>query len=251
MSDFAYAQARLQSRYGERVGEGAWQSLYSLIGLDAWLEQARATALRRWLVSITPTTGVHDIERLLRTRMRDTVAGVALWAPAAWRPAVQWTGMLIDLPAVAGLLEGQAAPGWMLADPRYRALAVAEPAVRVRLLAQGPLAPLATALASKRGSSGSGWRRWWVDEWRQRFPHREPQLERLARDLDVHVQRMTDTATDGWAARRELAERAGHLFRRGFLTPLAVFAFLLLQALEFERVRAEILKRALFDAGAR
>lgn len=250
MSVFAYAQARLQARYGERIGESTWQALYSLIGLDAWLEQARATTLRRWLVGVTSTSGVHDIERLLRSRLHDIVSEVTAWSPAAWRPAVRWTSVLIDLPAVAGLMEGQAAPGWMLADPRYRSLAVAEPALRSRMLAQGPLAPLAAA-ASKRELSGAGWRRWWVDEWRRRFPHREPRLERLAGDLEMQSQRMGQSATDAWAVRRELAERTGHLFRRGFMTPAAVFAFLLLQALELERVRAEIVKRALFEAGGR
>lgn len=250
MSVFAYVQVRLQARYGEWVGESTWQTLYSLINLDAWLEQARTTPLRNWLAGITPTTGVHEIERLLRTRMRDLISEVAAWVPTAWRPAVQWTGMLIDLPAVAGLLQGQPAPAWMLADPRYRHLAVAEPALRARVLAQGPLAPLAVAI-SKGELSGTGWRRWWVDEWHRRFPRREPRLERLARDLELQSQNMAQPATDAWAARRELAERAGHLFRRGFMTPLAVFAFLLLQALELERVRAEVLKRALFEVGAR
>ena len=248
MSAFAYVQARLQARYGDRVGESAWQSLYSLIGLDVWLEQARATALRRWLVGVTPASSAHEVERLLRARMRDTVSEVATATPVAWRPAVAWTGVLIDLPAIVDLLSGWNAPPWMLTDPEYRTLALTEPAFRSRVLLQGPLAPLGAAL-SDRAPSDADWRRAWLDEWRHRFPKPEPRLERLARDLETHRVNFLQSTTDAWAARRELAERAAHWFRRGFLTPLAVFAFLLLQALELERVRAELLKRVLYESG--
>ena len=60
---------------------------------------------------------------------------------------------------------------------------------------------------------------------------------------------------DGWPLRRALQARLALLFRRAMLDPAAAFIFLALTALDLERLRGELLRRAAFPgvamAGAR
>lgn len=247
MNPFAYTQARLQARHGARPGEPVWSQLRTLVELDALLEQARATPLRRWLTSIAPDSPPHEIERLLRTRLRETIHDVAGWLPPAWRPAVLWTEALPDLPALAWLLDGQAPLPWMSAEVHLKPLAAVEPELRRSILMQGPLAALAAVRAGDPAGA-EGLRRRWLDEWRRRLPADTPLLRRLTREIESHRRRFAATG-GGWAARRALEQRVVAIFRQGLFTPAAAFAFLVLSALELERVRAELVGRALFGAG--
>lgn len=245
VSAFAYAQARLQARYGARPSEAVWEGLHALAELPAWLEQARATALRHWLTSISVTTPPHEIECLLHTHLRDTTGEVAHWVPSGWHAAVRWTEILQDLPALAHLLRGEAAYPWMRAEQNLRAVAEAEPALRWRVLAQGPWAALATRRAEGVLLD------FWLAEWQRRW--RATRVERSALEQLVALLRSSRTAflrLDGArtaAARRALEARLAVLFRRGFSGPLAVFAWLLLATLELERLRGELVSRVLFS----
>jgi hypothetical protein len=53
---------------------------------------------------------------------------------------------------------------------------------------------------------------------------------------------------DGWPLRRTLQARLTLLFRRAMLDPAAAFAYLALTALDLERLRGELLRRAAFPA---
>jgi hypothetical protein len=241
VSHFAYAQARMQARYGARIGEAAWQPLQSRVDLAAFLEQARAGALRPWIANIAAATPAHEIEELLRTQLRARIAEAARWVPREWRAAVRWTATLMVLPDIAHLLAGEEAPAWMRDDPVLGEIARAEPGRRAGALAAGPLAALAHGAPALRER--------WLAEWRRRLPARPPGLDDLVREIDAHREAFVHPQAGSWPARRAFEARLARFFRRAFLSPAAVFAWLLLQALELERLRAEILRRAWFPEG--
>jgi hypothetical protein len=72
-------------------------------------------------------------------------------------------------------------------------------------------------------------------------------LDELARVLRAHLAAFHDPAVrDGWPLRRALEARLTLLFRRAMLDPAAAFVFLALAALDLERLRGELVRRAAF-----
>jgi hypothetical protein len=246
---YAYAQARLQARFGDQPNAFVWEGLLSLVELPALLDQMRTTLLRHWIANISFPTPPHEMERLLRQRMRALIDEVAHWLPTAWRPAVQWTGILLDLPALMYLLRGGDAYAWMQEEPALRELAAVDPASRAGAAAEGRYAPLlpagdAEALAAR-----------WLAEWRRRWPEASGReraaLEQLVEVVSTYLSRYaTGDGASGQAARDRFAAEARVLFRRHALTPAAAFAWLLLVALELERVRGAVVERALYAPGS-
>ena len=253
-SPLAYAQARLQARYGARAPESVWQPLVATAEFRPFLEQARATPLRAWVTNVSPISPLHDMERLLRLELARRTDEIARWLPKEFQAAVDWTQRLIDLPAVDHLLKGAAALPWMLEEEHLKPIAAAEPETRATILAHGALAPLARGAGDLAAA--------WLLEWQRRLP-------RLARGARRRLDGLIDTvrahraafapppveepalARAAWELRRQLERRAVRHFRAGFLEATAVFAYLLLQALEFERVRGELVSRLLFAREAR
>ncbi|MGA8032945.1 MAG: hypothetical protein WCB48_11160, partial [Casimicrobiaceae bacterium] len=126
---------------------------------------------------------------------------------------------------------GGAAPGWLDdVDPARREAVEA-------FLATGDVDP------ERLGAI-------WREGWQQRLPKEPGRLALLAefvRLIDAHVDAWRDPGlADGWAARRRLHARLTRLFRRATLDPTVAFVFLALSALEFERLRGEILRRVAF-----
>lgn len=245
----AYAQARLQARFGEQPNVSVWESLQSLVELPALLDQMRMTPLRRWIVNISFPTPPHEMERLLRRHMQALIDEVAHWLPAAWRPAVQWTGILLDLPALAHLLRGGEAYAWMQEEPALRELAALEPALRASAAAQGRYA----SFLPPGGDEALATR--WLAEWRSRWPDANGRecaaLEQLVEVARAHLSRFaTGPGGSGQAARERFRAEVTILFRRHALTPVAAFAWLLLAALELERVRGVVVERALYAPGS-
>ncbi|UCH53050.1 MAG: hypothetical protein JSW09_10770 [Pseudomonadota bacterium] len=259
-SALAYAQARLQARLGMQAPEEVWQPLLATGNYRAFLEQLRATALRPWVTNVSPISAHHEVERLLRAEFVRRIVEVASWLPAAYRRAVVWTHVLVDLPTIDYLLRGddhahagdEARPitlPWMLESAELKAIAAADPEARANVLATTIYAPLA------RGDGSLSER--WLAEWRARMPRltKAPaaQLQRLLATLDGHMAAFAAAAGEeatsaraAWGLRRALEGKVRRHFRNGFLAPTAVFAFLILQALEFERVRGALVSRLLF-----
>jgi hypothetical protein len=245
---YAYAQARMQARFGEQPNASAWESLQSLVELPALLDQMRMTPLRRWIVNISFPTPPHEMERLLRRHMRTLIDDVAHWLPAAWRPAVQWTEILLDLPALAYLFRGGEAYAWMQEEPAMRELAALDPVVRASTTTQGRYA----SFRQPGGDEALATR--WLTEWRRRWPdvhgRERAALERLVSLARAHLSGFsTGHGGSGQAARERFGREVTILFRRYALTPAAAFAWLLLAALEFERVRGAVVERALYAPG--
>lgn len=227
-----YAQARMQARHGARPDEALWQRLSAQSSLAGYLGAARATALAAHLIGIGDRADLHAIERALRLRWRETVTELAGWLPREWQAAVRWCAVLIDLPALAWLSAGGAPQRWMQQDPVLAA----------HLAASAALGPVGRAA--------------WHEAWRQRWPDGAREdvdaLARLAAAVERHlaafVQLPPGAAFD---ARRALVHEAERGFRRLAFRPVVAFAYLLLVALDLERLRADLVVRALGPEAAR
>jgi hypothetical protein len=240
---WSYAQARLQARHGFRLAESEWHALEAARALDQFIERARATSLHHFAQRLNARMTCHAIERALRMAWRDYVAEVAGWGPADWRPAVMWTAYLPMLPAIDAILRGER-PDWVLRDPDFAVLADED----MLSIARGkfPLWPLLPEF----GAAGSIAQRWIV-HWRTLWPHgeTEPALSRLAETIAMHVTRLGRAGPQETSApyRRELARSVTRLFRRHGGRVAAVFCHLVLVALDFERLRGNVVRRALFQ----
>lgn len=215
-----YAQARMQARYGARPDEAQWQRLGGQPTLDDYLAAARATPLACWLAGIGAQADSHRIELALRQHWREAVAELAGWLPGEWRAAVLWCAGAIDLPALAWLAAGEPPLAWMDRDP---------------------------ALTSRPFPGGqqdllAGWHQYWPAV----SDDDGAALRRLAASVEAHLERFRQLPpAAAWDARRALASEAARHFRRAAGTPAAAFAWLLLQALDLERLRADLVLRAL------
>ena len=235
-----YAHARLWARNGARPDEAAWRSLEVVRDFAALVETARRLpAFRNWVARIGPDAEAHDIEAVVRAGWRALVAEVALWMPGAWQPSVLWCAALVDLPVVQYLARGGQSLRWIERDPIYRALANREAATTTF----DGIGPLTLAGALRPDDLADAWHA----EWRRRLPNDGDTLRSMERLLREHRRRLADAAiADGTSARRDLQRRLVILFRRALADSAAAFVFLALCALDLERLRGELLRRAAF-----
>jgi hypothetical protein len=240
-----FAHARIWARQGDAAGEALWRRIEVTRDFAAALEIARASPLARWLEGLGADTGAHAIERVMRRHWRERVAELAAWMPQPWQAAVQWCNVLIDLPALQHLAGGAAPPQWMTDDPAWQAIVTDGTPVGE---AWQPL------LAAARTDVKALLPRWQA-EWARRLPRgfgRATLDEQLVPLLAEHVSALTaPQASDGWALRHALQRRLLLMLRRVLLEPAAAFVYLALCALEFERLRGELLRRAAFAQAAR
>ena len=239
-----YAHARLWARNGERPDETDWRRLEVAREFSALLDAARALpAIGNWIAGIAPEGNAHEVEAKLRDRWRALVVEVAGWMPDEWQLAVTWCAVLVDVPVIQYLAHGGPPLSWMLRDPVYRDMKCGDPGVAPEL---GLLAPLALEWRRPEAMAAA-----WHEEWVRRAPHDAFADEAPRRDLQrafaAHFRRFDEaTIRDGWPLRRALQSRLLVLFRRAVLEPAAAFIFLALCALDFERLRGELLRRAAF-----
>ena len=92
-----------------------------------------------------------------------------------------------------------------------------------------------------------------LELWRARWPRmsgRERRaLDALVETLSRHLEEMAtaSASSDGWVLRAALGARLGRLFRAECEQPAAVFCHLGMIALDVERLRGALLRRALFE----
>jgi len=243
-----YAQARLQARLAGHPDAYAWRRIESARSLTGALEAARhAPFLAGLAAGLTPVSDAHAIERAGRTRLRALVGEVAGWLPEEWRGAVAWTRVLVDLPLLVHLRSDAPPPEWLREDAALRSCLDPDPAARRRALEGGALAPIAL-----RWNDAASLRHAWLAEWRRRWPRRAERslLDALSAAVAGHLRRFAATpVAQAWQAREALRARLGRLFRRSVLDPAAAFGYLALAALDAERLRAELLRRAVFEEG--
>lgn len=245
---FAYAQARMQSRFGERAAASDWQQLEATRDLGAVLQILRAGRLARWTASITGRPGVHDLERRLREEWMRAVDEVASWQPGPWREGTRWMRWITYLPALQKLARGGRAPAWMRTDPVLGPVVVREPRERAAALAATPLAPLAAGFGPAHDVA-----RAWAVHWQTLWPAGEPArgpLRRLVALLRTHRARLAEAPPE--ASSRESLQSLEHglerLFRRHPLSAATGAAYVCLMQLDLQRLRGLLAVRALRDA---
>lgn len=241
-------QARLQARHGEQPDEAEWKRLVAIASLPQFLQTARKGPLRPWLLELRPDCGIHEMERVLRRHFRDHVLEVAGWMPAAWGPAVLWTGHLPDLPVLSHLIRGNPPPHWLGDDPELRTLAVASREERWRELGRsGPSALLEQAEDERPVALVEAWYRQWRRLWPETASSTADHLRKLA--AVVARERLflgSDKADRSSPALRALDDRLRLLFRRYAHEPAAAFAHLALTELLVERLRGALAVRIIF-----
>lgn len=241
-----YAHARVHARLGRQPNEPAWQRLEAARDLGAALEAARASPFfSAWTAGVSARGGIHAVELMLRARLRELAGEVAGWIPTRWRSPCAWTGVLLDLPALYHLYHGGAPLAWMRGDPALRDFLDPDPAKRRNAIAGGALAPLAA-----HWKTASGLRRAWLAEWRRRLPRDDDSalMGKLTSVIEAHLAAFPATAPEAaWAARALLRARLKHLLRAAVLHPAAAFAYLAIMAIDVERLRAALVRCALFS----
>lgn len=241
-----YAQARLQARHGQRADDAAWQRLETTREFTALLDAVRNSPLRAWVVGLTPRSGAHEIDTVLRRHWRAVVAEVVGWMPLPWQPALAWCALLPLLPALQHLARDGALRPWMHTEPLLQAVAAAAPRARAAALRGTTAAALAPAWAAPQTLGPA-----WQQEWQRRLPRplggADDSLHTVVALLQAHGSSFAAApAGTGTLLRRALQARLAPWVRRAAAEPAAAFVHLALCALDLERLRGELLLRALF-----
>lgn len=247
-----FAHARIWARWGARPSEALWQRIETTRELAGVLELARGSSLARWLQGLEARVapheppGPHAIEYALRGAWRARVAEVAAWMPPAWAAALRWCIWLAELPLVQALARGAPAPAWAAADAALRVLLT--PAAE-RAALRGDAADACALLDAARAAPEHTLAAW-LAAWRARLPAQAGRgmlLHELLPLVQAHAAALAAPAlVDAWALRQALQARLALLLRRCVVEPGAAFVYLALAALELERLRGELVRRAAF-----
>ena len=246
--DFAYVQARLQARHGQRPDLATWSRLEGAIDVPGLIHLARSTSLAPWVDSLRGASGVHSLERTLRHVWLNYIDAVAGWSPRAWRSAVRWTGALTVLPGLRHTLAGGDAPDWLREDPDLAP--VADPL--------GPATPgrfknlpfPALMNATSDVSLPQVWQDIWQSLWAPCSGRATRELLKLTGLVEGHTAELAivDAAASSADSLNRLERGFCRIFRRGAQTPAAIFCHLGLCALDLQRLRGNLVTRALFPA---
>lgn len=216
---FAYVQARIQARYGERPQRVVWTNLAQATNYGRYLQQATAGGFGRWLGKLGANSGSHAVEISLREGYREHVREVARWMPPVWRDATLWFALLVDMEQLRRILGEGSLPEWSDDDPFLRRVS-ADPG-------DWPLPILANDGNESRGIAGR-WRSHWQGAW-PTLPARDmTALMELAKIMPVA------------AFQESVAERLERLFRHQAGRPVAVFAWLALVLMDLLRLKGEM-----------
>jgi hypothetical protein len=251
----AFAQARLQAAFAALPSEADWLQLRGARTLSAYLEEARHGPLRPWVRGFSAQSDAHAIERGLRALYVEEVDRVTEQAPERWRPAVVCWRWLPFLPLLgyagpeAPMPEAQMRdwmPDWMRADARLARLLGGD-----GQLADDARAPQPPAGALADDADGAALVAAWRDQWQQALAALGKQaqagVEQLGARLRQHQQCFEGLESEpAWRLRVELREELRLDFHRQSAVPKVVFLYLVLLALDLERLRRALLDRALF-----
>jgi hypothetical protein len=243
---FAYAQVRLQARHAERPGLVDWRRVQGVNDINHYLQVARRTRLRPWVLNLHGAYDSYQFERALRQQYCDYIDEIALWLPAPWARTLDWLKHLPDLPAIQYLLSGAPPQSWMLNDPRLQAFVKGEYRQRMQALDQSDIAGLVTAW--QRGESIVAA---WFEQWRTSWPPESVNrrgLDELTRLLRRHWSpKKVENSSGLEGARDVLLQKLTLVFRRYSFQPASCYAHLALTALDLLVLRGELLRRVLFS----
>ena len=229
-----------------RPDERSWQLVESQKELANFLQSARQTNLKNWVMGLQATDSHHQIESSLLKLYRDYIDDIASWVPHSWRKSVEWTASLSYLPAMQHLLSGNAVPEWMLQDPLLKHFTATNLEQRTNAFLQSDYAPLVHAW-----QAGDSLLMTWVNCWQSRWPDKKAKqqvaLHAFNSLLYKHLESFHQVAPNtAWRHRQQLSARLCMMFRKYSYQPVAVFIHLLLIGLDIERLRGGIMQRCLF-----
>jgi hypothetical protein len=243
--DFESVQPRLQARFARLPEETTWVRLAAVRGLPPYLEAARGSVIGRWVGGLGAGSDAHAIDHACRRLLLEAIEEAAHWVPAPWAEAVRWVRWVVYLGEVEGWLRGGAPPPWADDAPMLAATLVPQaPGGEREIAGEGEVFLTAFRAGDPLFSA-------WAEGWRRRWPSCSEEslagLGALSALVARHGARFPGAAVgEAWGARRALRESVRYLFRRMSQSPAAVFAFLLMLALDLERLRADLTRRALF-----
>jgi hypothetical protein len=246
---FAYAQARLQARFGQSADLAALQSAHAARDLAAFLSAVRTTAQRRYTQRLAPGMDPHELERHLRYEWSTLVDEVARWHPAPWQEAIRWMRWLPYLPALQKLTRGGRPPAWTRADPVLGHIVALDPALRGGALAASPLQPFRSALEAGDGDITAAWLGHWRALWPESSRHARA-LDLIARHVAALDAKLREaTGGDSRELHQALSRRLLRAFRRHPVSPAAAVAYLGLEGLGLLGLRGGVLRRAVVVPG--
>jgi hypothetical protein len=244
-SGFAYAQARLQSRYGKRADTHIWLKLHNIHDLASYLQAAQQASLRPWALGISAKHSSHDIELALRQKYRHHVDEVANWLPTDWQIPLQWIKRLADLPALQYLLAGNSPLDWMKSDPDISKFTDDDPALRVRAMQEADCANLVSAW-QQGDSMVTGWLAYW-DKVRPQTRAYNSGLQSMSRLLHAHLLLNARQASEALPADYgAINDELIAIFRRYTFQPAAVCAYLAIVAIDVNHIRSDLMQRLFF-----
>jgi hypothetical protein len=252
LSGFAYAQARLQSRYGERADEHVWLRLHNIADLGSYLQVAQQTPLRPWVLGIGPGHDSHEMELALRQKFRHHVDEVAGWLPANWQSALQWVKRLPDLPVLQYLLSSGAPADWMKLDPEISQFSAVDATMRLPAMSAAGCDSLVNAWL--RGESMLDG---WLLQWNELTPRSavfNEGLQRLEHTLlqQLHIQtgRSSDEGEEYVALAvdyEQITDSLRRCFRQYAFQPAAACAYLAIIAVDMHHIRSDLMRRLFFQ----
>ena len=245
---FAYAQPRLQARYGARPSAAQLSHVAATADLGAALQVLRATPFARWTDRMGPRPRVHEVDLRLRGAWLDGVDEIASWQPEAWRAAALWTRWIAYLPALQKLARGGRARNWMRDDPVLGPIVAREPRERAAALKRTPLAPLAAGFATPPDIAAA-----WIAHWKKLWPRGRAghaPIEAMLRAIAAQRAKLAALPANARSldALRELERHFELAFRRNPLSPATAIAYLGLLALDLRRIRGALVTRALRES---
>lgn len=251
-----YGWARLSARLALRPDDRLWRQLRSARNLQAAVDVVRGSASAPYVAGIAMGGAVETTDLAFRQHLRTRIREAADWVPQEWRSAVLWTEVQPDLPALQRLLADEPPPAWLRADPQLADYLAPERPARRALILQGPLAELvatAETLAAQKAKTRApalhpllqAWAALWERRWPPCGGEARAALHALARLVRRHLLAFAHLPVElAAAARGTLAERTQRLLHDAPAQPAALFAYLLLVALDVERLRGEFALRA-------
>lgn len=230
-SGFAYAQARLHARLKGRLSETDWQMLGGSRHFGNCLDVINQTAAANVTSRLDRTNTVHDVERVLREEWSAIVFEISNWLPEKWQSSTQWLVVLPHLRRFDYSPKNDGIPGWLRLEMEFGQLTKG-------------MHPGERAGYSKRDIAET-----WRNEWNSRLPDKR-YVEIFSADLkpllDRYLGNQTRNVSEAGKTWQELGRHLKGLFRKHTQTPTAVFAYLGLIALDFERLRGVLVSHIVF-----
>ncbi len=251
LSEFSYAQVKLQSRYGQRADEHVWLRLHNILDLDSYLQAAQQTPLRPWVLGIDSSHDSHEIELALRQKYRHHVDEVTSWLPADWRVPLQWSKRLADLPALQSLLADGHALDWMKSDPDLKEFTSDDSALRLQAMRFAGYDSLLNTW-----QHGDTMFAGWLAHWKKVQP-RKPAFDKGLQHMEDFLYEQLQLQARQLPSGKPgppfpsgydfITDKLRVIFRRYAFQPAAVCAYLAIIAMDIHHLRRNLMQRLLFS----